>query len=252
MALAIDSSTPAPDNVTRSTAAITTTNTFSPPAGSVIFLFISGTGPSPAATQTVTGVSDNLGVHLGWALFTGSRDNVQSGILLGGNTEVWWAACPSAQSNMTVTVTFNSANSSSSSNPAGMIQPIVFTGAATTQNGNASIRNSTASATPSQTLVTSAANSWVFGIVQNFTNGTGPTAGASQTNTIDGTSSIVLNASDGDAFWVQTTNSTTSSSGTTVTLNDTAPTTIAHHFSMVEVLAASTGGMIPLQWIAGG
>jgi hypothetical protein len=238
MILAIHPSTPLLDNISKTGTSFTTTHAFSPPDNSVIFVFVACTGPV-SGSQTVASMSDSLGGHLSWTLFTGSRDNITVSSLT-GDTEVWWAACPSAQSNMTVTVNLAVANDSAGSDPAGIIQPIVFTGAAPTQNGNAAIRNSGTAATPSQTLTTSVNNSWVFGIVQNWTNSTGATAGSSQTNTINGSSAIVTNVSDLDAFWAQTTTAVTATSGTVVTLNDTAPTTIKHHFSMVEVVPASS------------
>jgi len=239
MALAIDASTPAATSISNS-GTTTASASFSPPASSVIFVFFAMVGATGVTAQSVNSLTDSLGSHLGWALFTGSRDNIRSGTTLDGDTEVWWASCPSAQTNMTITATYAIANGNASGNPAGIMQIVVFTGAATTQNGAASIRNSTASATPSQTLVTSTNNSWVFGTLQNWTSSTGPTAGASQTNTINGSSSILLNAGDGDAYWAQLQNAVTPTSGTTVTLNDTAPTSIAFHFSMVEVIPGIT------------
>lgn len=239
MALAIDPSTPQLDNISMTGTSFTTTHLFSPPANSVIFVFITCVGPA-SGSQTVTSMSDSLGGHLSWALFTGSRDNVTVSSLT-GDTEVWWAACPTAQTNMSVTVNLAVANDSAGSDPAGIIQPVVFTGAAPIQNGNATIRNSGTAATPSQTLTTSVNNSWVFGVIQNWSNSTGATAGSSQTNTINGNSAIVTNVSDADAFWVQAATATTATSGTVVTLNDTAPTTIKHHFSMVEVVPVNSG-----------
>ena len=243
MAIAIDTSTPVVTAVTNS-GTTTTSAAFSPPANSVIFVFFALNGATGVTAQSVTAMTDSLGSHLGWALFTGSRDNIRSGSTLDGDTEVWWASCPSAQTNMTVTATYAVINSNATVNPAGLMEVVVFTGAATTQNGNASIRNSTSTGTPSQTLVTSANNSWVFGVIQNWTSGTGPTPDANQTNAINGTSTIELDSTDGDAYWMQLQNNPTPASGTTVTIDDTAPTSIVFHFSMVEVLAAPTAPLV--------
>jgi len=251
MALAIDASTPAPDGISRLTTSITTTHAFSPPAGSVIFVFISATGGGGGSAQDVTSVTDNLGAHLTWAEPTGVLDNIRGGggSGLDGVTDIYWASCPNAQTNMTITANFTVANASSTTNPAGIIQPVVFTGASTTQTGAAAIYNSTSAATPSLSLTTTANNSWVFGIVQNFNNSTVGTPGSSQTITLNGTSASINNTTDGDAFWVQTTTAPTPSSGTLVTLNDTAPTSIAQHFSMIEILANnSILAPIPVMW----
>ncbi|HEY5138668.1 MAG TPA: hypothetical protein VIJ25_05040, partial [Methylococcales bacterium] len=237
MALAIDSSTPAP-GIFIGTATSGTSASFSPPANSVIFAFFAMTGNVSASPQSVASITDSLGTHLQWNFYTGSRDNIAVGSTLTGTTEVWWASCPSAQTNMTVTSTFTTSNNGTGSQPGCIMQLIVFTGASPTQTGNASIRNSTSTGTPSQTLVTSAANSWVFGAIQSWTTFVSPTVGTAQTITFNGNVAFGGSTTN-DSFWVQSKNATTSTSGTTVTINDTAPTGIVHHFSMVEVLETS-------------
>jgi hypothetical protein len=247
MALAIDSSTPAGDTVPHIGNTATTTHAFSPPAGSVIFVFVIGAGPTSPAVQSVSGITDNLGVPLGWALYPGARDNTMVGGTLEGNAEVWWAYCPNAQTNMIITVTFTANNDNSGSNPAGIVQPVVFTGAAPIQNGSANTRSSTTTGAPSVSLTTVGNGSRVIGVANNWTNSTVPTVPASQTTTINGNSTVVQNATEGDVYWVQTQNSTTPTAGTTVTINDTAPS-VKYHMAVVEVLADNP---IPLYWVQG-
>src|SRR6185437_2150724 len=160
MAIVIDTSTPGPVTIAQASTT-TTSGTFSPPANSVIFIFFAMTGPAALTVQTVSSVTDSLGAHLGWSLFSGSRDNIFSQGNLTGTAEVWWASCPSAQTNMTVTANYSQSNNSGGTSPSGLMQIIVFTGASFNQTGNSSIRNSTTTATPSQNLTTSANNSWV-------------------------------------------------------------------------------------------
>jgi hypothetical protein len=233
MALAIHSSTPGPKTVSN-VGTTTVSAAFSPPANSAIYVFFSLAGGTTA--QSITNMTDSLGSHLEWNLYPGSRDNLLSGSTIRGSTEVWYSYTGSAQTNMTVTATYATANNNPAGTPAGLMQIVVFTGASTA-TGNATIRNDSATAVPSQTIVTSASNSWVFGTISNWTNSTGPTVGSNQTTIIDGTDSLLTNASDGDAFWVQLQNAPTPTSGTTVTIDDSAPS-IVHHFSIVEIMAA--------------
>lgn len=234
MALAIDSS--CPTFTSTDTSSVTTVNTFSPPAQSVIYLFVCCTGPSTLTytAQAVVSITDNVGANLNWTL--AARDNCANKAAIGGCAEVWWAYCPNAQTNMQLTVTTVAANSSTSNVPAGLIQPVVFTGAKANQAGAATaILNSTVAGLPSLSLTTTAAGSWVLGIVQNWTNQTLPTVPAGQTVVINGNSQV-SNPFSGDAYWVQRQSSSTANAGTSVTINDTAPSVVSH-MAIVEVLA---------------
>lgn len=233
MGLAIDASTPAPKNVPISGTSVAS-NSFSPPAGSVIVLMCVVIGPSGSAAS-VTSVTDSLGSHLMWGLIPGARSNTNNVGNLGGTCEVWSASCPSAQSNMTVTPTYTPDPAGAGGNE-GFILPIVFTGAAPTQNGAVATDPQTGAALPSKAVTTTRMGSWVIGCVLNYTNATGPTPGTAQTNTINGNSVIVTNSTDGDAAWGQIQNAVTVASGTSVTINDTAPS-VHHNMVVVEILA---------------
>jgi hypothetical protein len=232
----IDASSPAATTVDNVSTNVTSSS-FSPPANSAIFAFFSLAGSSSTA-QSVTGVTDNLGTHLNWNLYPGSRDNIFSSGTLTGDAEVWWAYCPSAQASMTVTGTFAVANNIADTNAGGLMQILVFTGAATMQNGNTSIRNSLSVSNISQTLTTSVDNSWVFGVIHNGDSNSSPTIPGGQTDVFNGNNSF---KSDGGilnfaGYWVQAHTSITPTASTVVTLNVTAPGSDKHHFSMVEVL----------------
>lgn len=106
-------------------------NTFSPPAGSVIVVAAQATQSftDPWGTPTIT---DSLGSHLTWTLVTQQADVSFSG----ANTTaaLFWASCPSAQTNMTVTVT-QSCSGSGQSVTFSSIAVDVFTGADTAPIG---------------------------------------------------------------------------------------------------------------------
>jgi hypothetical protein len=196
MALALDASS----NTAHVASNVTsqTTAAFSPPANSVIFVAVAMIAPVIDSITSVT----NTGTALTWSLL---RRGSGSGY---GMAEVWWAANPSAQTNITVTANFASA-SFTLSGGCGIMRTLVFTGAASTQNG-ASV-GATGTAAPSQTVVTTATNSWVFAAVNNSAStytdpGTGQTTDASFVN-------------GGDSWFTQRQNATTPASGTSVTMN---------------------------------
>jgi hypothetical protein len=77
--------------------------------------------------------------------------------------------------------------------------------------------------------VTTRNNSWVFGGGNDWDNAIARTPGAGQ--------SLIHQflAPTGDTYWVQMQDSATPLSGTTVTINDTAPTTDRYNLSICEV-----------------
>lgn len=233
MTLAVDASTPAVAAWTHGLTSMAS-NTFSPPANSVVVVVVAVDGPGGGVSQSVSSMTDSLGSHLTWSNVWGgvtARSNTVSLAVLENAVEFWWAACPSAQTNMTVTPTLAHA-SGGAHDPDGLLQPVVFTGAATTQNGAVGTLGATTAQAPSKAVTTTANNSWVFGSVANYDNGTAPTVGTAQTTTINAQVSQELNTTDGDGYWAQQQNATTPTSGTVVTINDTAPSI---HFNMVVV-----------------
>jgi hypothetical protein len=97
--------------------------------------------------------------------------------------------------------------------------------------GATKMANSSSGA-PTANLVTTRANSWIFGVGNDYDNAIGRTTGAGQ--------SLVHQylTTAGDTYWVQMQNNPTPASGTTVTINDTAPTTDRYNLSICEVLPA--------------
>ena len=87
-----------------------------------------------------------------------------------------------------------------------------------------------ATGAPTASLVTTRNNSWVFGVGNDWDGAFATTPGANQTQVHQ------LLVTGLDTFWVQRQNATTPLSGTTVTINDTAPTTHRYNLTLVEVL----------------
>jgi hypothetical protein len=114
---------------------------------------------------------------------------------------------------------------------------ISFTGVDTSgTNGSGAIGSTksvgSASGAPTATLVTTRNNSWVFGVGNDYDNAISRTPGASQ--------SLVHQylAPVGDTYWMQMQNSPTPLSGTSVTINDTAPTGDRYNLAICEILPA--------------
>ncbi len=190
---------------------------FSTTAANELVLAFVTTDYLTGANTTVTGIA---GGGLTWTLVV--RTNAQS-----GGSEVWRAFAASPLSNVTATATLSQSVVAS-------MTIMSFTGVDTTGTNGAGAIGATASANaktgaPSATLVTTRNNSWVFGVGNDFDNAIARTPGTGQ--------SIVHQdlTSTGDTYWVQMQNATTPLSGTSVTINDTAPTTDRYNLSAVEV-----------------
>jgi hypothetical protein len=214
---------------TNGTQATTVTSpAFSTSSTNELLLAFIATDYLGGANTTVTGVS---GGGLTWVLVV--RSNGQS-----GSSEIWRAFASARLTNVTATATLSQSVVSS-------ITVISLSGIdATGTNGSGAIGAtspaSAASGAPTASLTTTRNNSWVFGVGNDFDNAIARTAGANQT--------VVHQflTSAGDTYWVQMQNSTTATSGTSVLINDTAPTTDRYNLAIVEVLPGTvTAGTPP-------
>jgi hypothetical protein len=201
-------------STTRATASFSTSAT-----NELLLAFISS-GKGTATTTTVSGVS---GASLTWVLV--QRTNTQL-----GTAEIWRAFAPTALSKVTVTATFSQTVQSS-------MTVVSFTGVDTTgTNGSGAIGSTAtanaASGAPSATFTTTRANSVVFGVGDDPTAKVARTLGASQSLvhqllcTVSGQTCTL---------WVQQVPTLVPAAGTSVTINDTAPTADAFNLSLVEV-----------------
>ena len=196
---------------------------FSTSAGNELLLAFITTDYLTGTNTTVTNVT---GGGLTWALVV--RANGQS-----GDSEIWRTFATSPISGATVTATLSQSAVSS-------ITVRSFEGVNTSgTNGSGAIgatasKSATASA-PSASVTTTQNYSWVFGVGNDFDNATPRTPGPGQ--------SLVhqkLTAA-GDTYWVQMQNSPTYTAGTSVPINDTAPTTDRWNLAVVEIVPSPIG-----------
>jgi hypothetical protein len=199
---------------TRATATFSTSAT-----NELLLAFIS----SGKGTATSTVVNSVAGGSLTWVLV--QRTNTQQ-----GTAEIWRAFAPTTLTNITVTATFSQTVQSS-------MTVVSFTGVDTTGTSGSGAIGATATANaasgaPAATLTTTRANSVVFGVGEDPTAKVARTPGVSQ--------SIVHQLLCGVTgqtctLWVQQVPTLVPATGTSVTINDTAPTADAYNLSLVEV-----------------
>ncbi|MFL6446301.1 MAG: galactose oxidase-like domain-containing protein [Bryobacteraceae bacterium] len=198
-----------------------TTPAFTTSSAQQLLLALISTDYLGGSNTTVKSVS---GGGLTWELV--GRANGQS-----GTSEIWRSFAPTALSNVTVAATL-------SQSVASTITVVTFVGADSSGlNGSGAIgavaAASAATGAPSATLVTTRANSFVIGVGNDFDNAISRTPATSQQLFHQRLSSA------GDTYWSQRTNAVVPASGTTVTINDTAPTTDRYNLAICEILAGS-------------
>jgi hypothetical protein len=208
----LDPATPGPGPVLNNVTT-TTSPSFSPPAGTVVYAVFSMDSPAPTAVTTVTSVT-NSGAPLTWHLL--GRENHSNGSTVGGFVEVWWADNPTAQPGIAATATFSQPTKNVPA-PVGDFQILVMDGAAGDQSAAAwgSAYTYNLSSTPAATVTTTAANSRVFGVFDDWDNSNTPQPGADQSII-----SIVLNSTDRDGYWMQAKGTPAATPGA-VTMNAT-------------------------------
>ena len=197
------------------------TSTFSTAGGSELLLAFVTADDSPAGGTVVSSIA---GGGLTWQLVR--RTNAQV-----GTAEIWRAFAASRLSNVSVTATISSAQ-------AGSITVVTFTGADPSgTNGSGAIGatgsgNAKAGA-PTASLTTTRNNSWVFGVGNDWDHPASRTLGPNQAMVHEYMPSV------GDTYWAQRMTSVTATSGTRVTINDTAPSGDRYNLTICEVLPAS-------------
>jgi hypothetical protein len=192
---------------------------FTTSAGNELLLaFVSADAPNSGTNTTVSSIA---GGGLTWVLVR--RTNAQR-----GTAEVWRAFAPAVLTNATVTATLSRSTAAS-------ITVVTFTGVDTTGTSGsgaigANASGSAASGAPTASLTTTRNNSWVFGVGTDWDNATARTVPSNQAMVHQYLATI------GDTYWVQRQASPTPTSGTVVTINDTAPTGDRYNLTIVEVL----------------
>jgi RHS repeat-associated protein len=203
----------------------TTTPMFSTTSGNELFLALVSEGPAssgtpPAQLQASTG-------NLVWDLV--ERTNTQQ-----GSAEIWRAFSSTMLTNVQVSNPIFLANS--------LVTIVGILGVDNSgSNGSAAIgalaSANASTGAPSATLVTTRANSLIFGVGDDPTAsvarvpGTGQTVLAQALNTLTSVNTL----------WTQQVASPATPSGTSVTVNDTAPTHDAFNLSLVEIRSPAGG-----------
>jgi fibronectin type 3 domain-containing protein/N-acetylneuraminic acid mutarotase len=181
-------------------------------AGELLVAFVALDGP--ASGQTVNSIA---GGGLTWKLR--QRTNVQA-----GSAEIWQAAAPAALSNAVITATLKS-------RAQGSLAVVALTGADTATLGAVGSANGSTGA-QRVTLTTTRASSWVWGVGNDWDGSVARTLGSGQT-LVD-----QYFSPSGDTYWVQRRDATTPAAGTSVTIDDTAPTNHRWNLSALEILKA--------------
>jgi hypothetical protein len=214
--LAIDVST----STDRSTASTTiSTGAFTTHAANELLLALVATDANPSGTnESVTKVT---GGSLTWQLV--ARTNVQR-----GTAEIWRALATSTLSGATVTATLAQAKAAS-------LTVVAFSGVDTSGTSGSGAVGATASANattgaPRATLTTTRSGSWVIGVGNDWDLSAARTPDTGQT--------LVHQylTTGGDTFWVQRMTNATAAAGTSVTVDDTAPTGDHYNLTICEVL----------------
>ncbi len=225
----LDASSPPFAAVTNNIGSITTA-AFAPPAGSVVYAVFS-MDSLPGSGMNVASVA-NTGTALTWHLV--SLENHSGGTTVGGFVEVFFASNPTNRSGLQVTGTFN-LPSKNVAPPVGGLQVLVVDHAASDQSTAASDATSNVNSTsaPTGTVVTTAANTLVLGVFDNWDSSVDPTVGAGQAVV-----SEIRNNTDRDTYWVQRVVAPVATAGAAVTVNAAAPSNIHWHEITWEVRAA--------------
>ena len=207
-----------------SASATVATPVFSTTAGNELLLAFIATDHASGTNTTVTGVA---GAGLTWVLV--GRTNVQR-----GTSETWRAFATTPLTNVTVTATLSQSVFSS-------ITVMSFTGADRTgTNGSGAIgavaSGNAAAGAPTATLTTTRNNSWVIGVGNDWDSAAARTLGSNQTMIHQYLAPV------GDTFWVQRTTNPVALSGSSVTINDVAPTSDRYNLFICEIRSDTTGG----------
>jgi hypothetical protein len=201
-------------NVTAHGRGPVTTSAFHTGSSAELLLALVGSDGPLSGGQSVT-VS---GAGLTWKLVQRANESA-------GDAEIWEATASSVLSNATVTATQSIKGYDEFLNVVS-IQGTAGTGAAAGASAQ--------SGAPQVTLTTTQPQSLVFGVGNDYDNAISRTVGPNQVIL-----SQWLDTSTGDTYWSQNTSTQAGPAGTSVTLNDTAPTTDRWNLAAVEVIPAT-------------
>jgi hypothetical protein len=181
-------------------------------ANELLLAFVSADGPPPGGGKTT--VRKVTGGGLTWQLV--ARSNAKL-----GDSEIWCAVAPAILTNVSVTATLNRSVDSS-------LTVVGFTNAG---GIGASTVAGASSGAPNATLVTTRNNSWIFGVGNDWDHAIPRTPGPNQALVHQYLAPV------DDTYWAQRVVPAIPVSGTSVTLNDVAPTADRWNLAIVEILS---------------
>jgi hypothetical protein len=192
-----------------------TTPAFSTTGATVLVAFAASDGPTTGTNNQVLTIT---GAGLAWT-------RVAHAITSRGVSDIWTATAPAALTNVTVTST----QSVTTVLGLPVNQSLTVAAFANASGVGAVNIRSAASGAPSVSLVTTSDGSLVYGVGNDFDQAIARTVGTGQTKVHE------FLAPSGDTMWVQARSTPAGVAGTTVTLNDTAPTADQWNFAIVEI-----------------
>jgi len=183
--------------------------------GAVLVALIASDGPTSGANNQFITVA---GGGLAWT-------RVQRAAVQRGVAEIWTATASSALASASITAT-----QSVTTVLGGPVNQSLYVVAFANASGvGASNIANGATGAPRVTAVTQGDGSAIYGVGIDFDRAVARTVPTGQTKLHE------FLAPSGDTMWMQALNATTAAAGTTVTLNDTAPTTDQWNFAIVEI-----------------
>lgn len=218
--LQIDATSPA--YISTTSASTVTSASFTAPSGALLVALAAHDTTSANTTNTSV-VTDSGG--LSWTkAATMSR---QAGSTIDGHVQVSWAVTSSAVAR---TVTTTGTNTIAGTG----LQVLVFTGAATSAPLTTATGSSSAAAV-SKAITTTAANSWVWLVNDDWGTQAVPTAGTNQATHAGSVIGTTI------TMWIDKQLAVTAANGTSVTMNSTAPTTSTANNFIAFAVAPSSG-----------
>lgn len=237
MAIAIDASTPAPHQSGTSTSGLSaySSNSFSPPAGSLIVaVLVDTTHVGTTAFTSVTSSAGSLSFSRLDSNTVSSRTQV----------DVWLADCPSSLSGITLTATASGNIISDGRNGAFFV--LVLTGAAAKagQTGHVAKSTGTWVGTTGVTLSAAASSSWIFAGFADWESADTPTFPAGQTDVFNSITQLIVVSATGDSEWLQ---GNSAAGNSNLTMKVTTPTVSSANNSMMafEILATTSQSITP-------
>jgi beta-lactam-binding protein with PASTA domain len=192
---------------------------FAVQGNTLLVAFISTDGPATGANVVVNSVNNNASAPaLTWT--RAQRANTQH-----GTSEIWWAFSPTARASMTVTGVLSQSEIAS-------MTVVGFQGAANSLAGAATAIANKATGVagnPSLTITTTRANSWVFGVGNDWDNFEPIVAAAGSTMVNQSTNAIT------DTLWTVRSTNPTALAGVPTTVGVTGVGTDRYNFAVIEI-----------------